>query len=306
MLFKSTGFIINLLEKIFKSNFHATGVENIPPNPTIFVANHFTRSETFILPYILYKYTKRRVRSLADDKVFVGKLGEYLEKMETLSTHNPKRNHIMLSDLISGRRDWLIYPEGIMVKDKKISKKQNYIILSYNNKKRNVFTGAAVLALKTVLCKKRYLNAIKKNNQKELELLEREFALPKGKNISLMNTMIVPVNITYYPEMPGPNRLKNTLQKFFKTASARIHEEIEIESNILAKSDVIINFGKPIDVAEYIKNGQKITDSLMILPNKTKTNLIIRFFRYRLTNLFMEQIYNNISLNFDHIFALTI
>jgi esterase/lipase/1-acyl-sn-glycerol-3-phosphate acyltransferase len=306
MLFKSTNFILGILDKIFKSNFHATGIENIPPNPTIFVANHFTRAETFIVPYVLYKHAKRRVRSLADNNVFVGKLGEYLHKMETISTTDPKRNHIILSDLITGRRDWLIYPEGIMVKDKKITKMQNYVINSFPKGKKKVFTGSAVLALKTALLKRQYLNARDENNKKKLAELEEEFTIPQGYDISVMDTMIVPINITYYPVRPGHNKIEKALNRFFKKATPRIREELEIEGNILLNSDVIVNFGKPINVPEYIKAGKKISDLVPFVNAGIKNNLMINFFRYRLTNHFMEKIYNNVCLNFDHIFALTI
>ena len=50
--FGYTSLVMNLLEKILGTKFSVTGIENLTDQPTMFVANHFTRSETFFVPYL--------------------------------------------------------------------------------------------------------------------------------------------------------------------------------------------------------------------------------------------------------------
>ena len=74
------------------------------------------------MPYIIYSHTDMEVRSLADHSIFVGYFGKFLNKVGTLSTMHESRDDIILGDLMTGRKNWMIYPEGAMVKNKKIIK----------------------------------------------------------------------------------------------------------------------------------------------------------------------------------------
>ncbi|MDD5212278.1 MAG: hypothetical protein PHV62_07670, partial [Sulfuricurvum sp.] len=89
--------------------------------PTLFCANHFTRVETFLIPSFLYQKLNIKVRSLADAGLFQPKLKEYLESLGTISTKDVNRDTIIISDLIKGQNNWLIYPEGCMLKNKKVT-----------------------------------------------------------------------------------------------------------------------------------------------------------------------------------------
>jgi 1-acyl-sn-glycerol-3-phosphate acyltransferase len=64
--FRYASVAMRILEKILGSNFSVTGLEKIPNHPVMFVANHFTRVETFFVPYLIYKHTGRQIRCLAD------------------------------------------------------------------------------------------------------------------------------------------------------------------------------------------------------------------------------------------------
>ena len=79
--FGYTSFIMNVLEKVLGTKFSVTGVENLNDQPTMFVANHFTRSETFFVPYIIYKETAKQSRTLADSKLYFGLLGKFLNSV---------------------------------------------------------------------------------------------------------------------------------------------------------------------------------------------------------------------------------
>src|SRR3989338_11583897 len=103
--FKYTSMAIGVLEKILGSRFCVTGLENLPNQPIMFASNHFTRSETFFIPYLIYKHTGRQIRCLADSGLYFGTLGRFLRSVGTISTKDSRRDNIILKDLISGEYD---------------------------------------------------------------------------------------------------------------------------------------------------------------------------------------------------------
>ncbi len=107
--FRYAAFALRILEKLLGSNFSVNGIEKIPTTPVLFVANHFTRSETFFVPYIIHKHTGRQVRCLADASLYHGALGRFLESVGTISTHHKNRDNVILKDLICAEYDWMIY-----------------------------------------------------------------------------------------------------------------------------------------------------------------------------------------------------
>ncbi len=296
---KSTETIIKVIDKIFASRIVVKNEHNIPKNPTLFVANHFTRSETFILPYILYKLNNKHIRSLADNNIFVGMFGKYLKSMGTISTTNPNRNNIILKDLITGKNDWLIYPEGIMVKNKNITKNKNYIIHKNNNLYR-VRTGAATLALKAELIKREF-SQIKK--QEDLFELKNKYNLAKRSRISEQKLSVVPIAINYYPIRTGKNKFLNLAKRFLKKIPNRVLEELEIEGNILDRSDIIINFGEAIDISDYVDKSYNLAKKIPLFSDEKKLDMLINHHRFKLTNFFMQKIYYDIELNIDHFFS---
>ena len=118
--FAISSLAIGLIRKLSGANITISG-EELPESPVLFVANHFTRFETFVVPHMLYEKYDRTSRSLADDSVFVGMLGKYMNWLGTISNKRKDRDCIIVEDLLSGKADWVIYPEGYMVKNKKIT-----------------------------------------------------------------------------------------------------------------------------------------------------------------------------------------
>ena len=88
---KSTTFALSMLERIFRAKIRVVGVENLNGEPTLFVINHFTRAETFIVPWVLYKQTGEYVHTLANPELFVGRFGEYLSQLGVIRTDEPDR-----------------------------------------------------------------------------------------------------------------------------------------------------------------------------------------------------------------------
>ena len=300
-LYRISVLLISALEKWLKPRFLIRGEEKIDNHPTLFVPNHFTRAETFIVPYILFKLFKEQVRSLAANEVFVGKLGKYLRSIKVISTKDPLRNRTIIHDLISGEYRWLIYPEGLMIKNKEIFQKGNKYLVNTPVYEGMPKTGAAVLALKSQLIKEMILENIKKGNRKKVNYYLKRFDLDL-EQISELSTVIVPINITYYPIRPQENPISKMAGKFIKEIPKRLNEELLVEGSLINNTDITINFNSPIDLAKFIKPIKKWT-FLLPISNEKKINFILGRLRHRLTQKFMSEIYNSLSVNFDHLFT---
>ena len=300
--FQYVAILMNILQKVLGTRFNIHGLEKLPNQPIMFVSNHFTRSETFFIPYILYKHTNRQVRCLADSKIFVGKFGSFLESLGTLSTKDPNRDKTIIHDLITKNCDWMIYPEGSMIKSKEI-KNDGIFISNTPYRIGPVRTGSAVLALKSELFRRNIIDAFINKDNDLLEEYQKDYQVEYNKNLNNLTTYVVPLNITYYPLRPGDNKIKKIISRFVKKIPEQILEELEIEGNILLGSNIDINFGDPISLSEYLNPTREAINKIPIIKYETKNNLILRYLKYRLTNHFMEKIYCHSLINLDHIFA---
>lgn len=277
---KFTGAFLKILEKILNIKFEITGEENIPKDKSIiFTPNHFTRFETMIVPYILNKIPHLNYcRSLAYYELFVGKLGEYLRSVKALSTSEPNRDKIIIEDLISKKYNWIVYPEGQMMKDKKIFTTKPAFFKTKRKLVSSGKTGVSVLAMKAELQAKK-----------------------KGE------IFICPVTIGYRPIHAKKNNLYLVLARFIKTAKLPkyVKEELFVESSLLTFSTITIEFGKPICVKSYIEQSTKLLQFVPI-TQAAKDQMILNSLRFSLTNRLMHQIYIRTPLSFDHFFSFTI
>ncbi len=303
--FRYAAIALRFLEKILGSNFSVTGIEKLPQQPIMFVANHFTRSETFFVPYILYKHTGRQVRCLADSSLYHGALGRFLESVGTISTKHKNRDNVIVKDLITGEYDWMIYPEGSMLKSKEIKHEQRFI--NYTPYRVGpVRTGSAVLALKSEIYREDIVEAYAKNQANVLKNFEEFLDVPYQEYFKDISTHIVPLNITYYPLRPGINKIQKLAQRLIKTIPKQVLEELEIEGNLLLGAEINISFGNPINLADYVKPTRNLVNQIPIIKDETKTNLILRYLKSRLTSKFMAEIYSDIQINLDHLFAASL
>ncbi len=300
----STAVGMRMLERILGTNIQVEGIDHLVDHPTLFVINHFTRAETFIIPYVLYKYTNQFVHTLGDDHLFKGRLGEYFEQIGMVSTRDPHRDRHIIGDLMTGRRNWVIYPEGVMVKTKKIMEKGRLVITA-PNRVGPPHTGAAIVALKSETYKREYLAAVSSNNTPEVKRLQEWFQFAGPEAVSRKATVIVPVTITYYPLRSGRNIIKRLVKKFFDEIPTRLEEELEIEGNLLlSNAEINLHFGTPIFVSDFLPHFNR---SSRLMPRFLWAHGGEKYFLgragTRLTRTLMEQIYSHLLINLDHLYC---
>ncbi|MFP4032098.1 MAG: lysophospholipid acyltransferase family protein, partial [Desulfococcaceae bacterium] len=154
--YRISGFAIEMLSGLSQASIRLHGTERIPEEAAIiFVVNHFTRIETLLLPAHLYRLTgERPVWSLADYRLFRGALKTYLDSVGAVSTRDPDRDLLIVRTLLAGEASWIIFPEGRMVKNKKIVENGRFMIQA-DGQKHPPHTGAAALALRTEFFRQR-------------------------------------------------------------------------------------------------------------------------------------------------------
>ena len=301
-VFQHTALALKILEKVLGSKFTVEGIQNLPDQPILFVSNHFTRFETFVVTYIIYKHTGRQVRCLADSGLFSGVLGKFLNSVGAISTKNSNRDNIILKDLMQANYDWMIYPEGSMIKSKETKRESGFI--NYTPSRVGpVRTGSAVMALKSQLYRDAMNEAFIQNKLDELEQLEKDTGVKYIGSLKKINTYIVPLNISYYPIRPGENKIKKLAARVMKKIPEQIAEELEIEGNLLLDADINLHFGRPINLEDYVKPVRSLINQVPLIKSGTKDNFILKYFKYRLTNDFMDKIYSDLQINLDHLFS---
>ena len=127
-MIKAAKMTIDAILKASEADIRTHGVENIPASHVLFAVNHFTRMETAFLPALINKYTKQPALSLADSSFFKGKFGVLLEKIGAVSTKHPDRDRILANALLTGKMSVIIFPEGQMIKDKKLIEKGKLLV----------------------------------------------------------------------------------------------------------------------------------------------------------------------------------
>jgi 1-acyl-sn-glycerol-3-phosphate acyltransferase len=286
-LIKTTILTLDALFKASEADIRLHDVGNIPKDqPVLFLLNHFTRLETTFFPYILYKQTGKYSLSLAHHSFFGGKFGKIMEKIGAVSTNNPDRDKLFISNMLTGKLYTIIFPEGQMIKDKKIIEKGKFMVYNVGIR-RPPHTGAARLALRAQFYREKIKECMDKGRKNELDTIKDYFGFSDDdiKTITEKDTFIVPCNITYYPIRAKNNAIKKLVEKFTKNISFRFEEELEVEGTIIMEGvDIDINFGKPISVCDYMYRSKDMVkkisdDQLYLQKTEAKKELPLRKIR---------------------------
>lgn len=302
----ATGHAIALMQALSKVNVIIHGRENIPDGSLIFVVNHFTRIETLLLPYHIYQLTQRPVWSLADATLFSGPLGQILEALGNLSTKAPDRDRVIVKSLLTGEANWIIFPEGCMVKDKSLVEHARYMV-SCAGGPRPPHTGAATLALRTEFYRKR-IERLAGELPEEAERLQKLFGIAELAPVTSGKTSIIPVNITYYPVRARENALSRLAEIFITPLDQRYHEELLMEgAMILQGVDIDIRFGAPIEPGECLAcasiEEDIFTHRRIDFDDRIPSRQAMRREGDKLMQRYMAAIYALTTVNHDHLFA---
>jgi len=286
------------------------GAENVPDQSVLYVINHFTRLETILMPYIIRKNIKKYPISLAHHSFFSGEMRTFMDKVGAISTADPDRDKIFINALLTGSHPVIIFPEGQIIKDKKIIEKGKYIV--YNSGiRRPPHSGAAQIALRTEFIREKLRVFRARGDDSSIARLATHFGFDLAdveKNIN-KETYIVPVNITYYPVRAQENALSRLASRFINNISTQFQEEMEVEGPIImGKVDIDINFGKPLLIKKYITTSYGMRKMLAdnnpyLNPEEFKKLIPFKKLCVRMRYDYMNAIYGMTTVNHDHLFS---
>jgi len=296
----------------------------------IFLFNHFSRFETFIPQFLIYEQTGAYSCAIASGEFFKedNVLSRYLKHVGVFPHDHDRLFPLLAGQILRGRKV-IIFPEGGMVKDRRvIDKRGHYSIYSrVTGNRRKLHTGPAVLAQGLETFKAAIRHA---HSQNEVALLRQwKDALQidsVDQLIAVANkpTLMVPANITFYPIRSSENLLFKSVELFSNGLSLRQSEELLIEGNIMLKNtDMDIRMGVPVDPCwvwdwrtRYLMD--KVIPEINTIDDVFTLNSRPKNWRQRLLGAdfiknaqcsrdrYMEGIYANVTINLSHLAATLI
>ncbi len=245
--------IITTLKKLLRVNLKLHKGKDQVDSGEIFLFNHFARFETFIPQYLIYQETGAFCRTVASSDFFEEEsaFSNYLLNVGGVPNNHPRLLPFLAEEILRGRKV-IIFPEGGMVKDRRVlDSRGRYSIYSPTARKtRKHHTGAAVLALALDTFKMAVLRACESGNIRRVETWAEALRLDSEKALiaaAQRPTIIVPANITFYPIRVGDNMLRKAGELLSGRLSRRLSEELMIEGNILFKdTDMDVRLGDPL------------------------------------------------------------
>jgi esterase/lipase len=250
--------VFRQVKRLLKVNFGLHGNPDLIRHGHIFLFNHFARFETFIPQYLFYEAERVYCVSVASAEFFEeDNLLSGLLRDVGVIPNNYRRLLPWLAEQILRGRKVVIFPEGGMVKDRRVLDQHgHYSIFSRGSMdRRKHHTGAAVLALCLDLFKAAVRRAARENDQARLDGWVHALNLDSREALvhaARQSTLIVPGNITFYPLRVDEHILTRTADFLKHRLSPRHAEELLIEGNILLRdTDMDIQLGRPIRSGDY-------------------------------------------------------
>lgn len=291
----------------------------------IFLFNHFSRFETFIPQYMIYERTGAYCCSIASSEFFVEDtiLAKYLKNVGVLPHNHDRLFSILASQILRGRKV-IIFPEGGMVKDRRVLDRRGHfsIYSRVTGERRKQHTGPAVLAQGLETFKITIRNAYKHKNIDQLVRWKDELGVDNLEQLlmaALKPTLIIPANITFYPIRSSENILHQGVEMLSKGLTIRQTEELLIEGNIIFRNtDMNIRMGKPVApyhvwrwwnrwLLKYGSSDFKTLDEVFdfhLSPKQWKHRVLKSYFKKNADitrNLYMKEMYANVTVNLCHL-----
>ena len=316
--------IFTILKKILRVNLKLHHKGQVDAGD-IFLFNHFARFETFFPQYLIYQETGAQCRSVASKDFFVegSAFSNYLLSVGAVPNDHPRLLPFLAEEILRGRKV-IVFPEGGMVKDRRVVDSEgHYSIYSRMAKQRRKHhTGAAVLALALDAFKTAILQAHKTGNVKRVESWVEALGMDSEDTLlaaARRPTLIVPANITFYPIRVSDNILHKVGELVGRGLSRRLSEELLIEGNILLKdTDMDVRLGDPLRPPGFwrwwerklmTQVSRKIDslDGFFGLPpegGSWDVRLIARRMRDkagRIRDEYMHRMYTGVTVNLSHL-----
>ena len=219
---------------------------------------------------------------------------------------------MIIHSLLKGDHPWIIFPEGQMIKDKKVIDPAGTFAVFNNGQRRPPHKGAAALALTTEFY--RYKLRCMYDNPKQTGLAEtcERFGVPIEtiEKVLAKRTVVIPVNVTYFPIRARDNLMLRMAQRMAKDLSPRALEELSVEGTFLSSdTDIDITLGDPIDLESYLHQPEYAEimacgDDLAKLEMDPRS--LFHDAAHELMMRYMRDIYRHTRINYDHIFATII
>jgi esterase/lipase len=290
----------------------------------IFLFNHFARFETFIPQYLIHAETGAYCRSIASSEFFEDeRFGSFLRSIGVVPNSMPDLFPFLAKEILHGRK-LIIFPEGGMVKDKRvIDEKGQFGIFSRSAlERRKHHRGAAVIALAMDAFKNALLQDFSAGKTDNIKRWAEQLGFEDSESLmmrALKPTTIVPSHITFYPIRVNDNILHQAARLLNKGINKRFAEELIVEGNLLFKhTDMDIRFAKPLVIGKYWKWWEKKLlpnvvhsfESLQELFNLTPESghwggrihaLGMKAKSNRVRDDYMTSMYNTVTVNLSHI-----
>jgi esterase/lipase/1-acyl-sn-glycerol-3-phosphate acyltransferase len=305
------GYAVKALSGLSRARIRTHGREKIPKGALIFAVNHFTRIETLLIPYQLHRLTGLTFWNLADYELFDAGLAGIFDRLGVISTRNPDRDRLMVKSLLTGEAAWIVFPEGRMVKSKKVynpgEKAAARFRVASPDGFHRPYTGTATLALRTEFYRQR-IRTIRDSFPEEVQRLARLYEIEDISRTQQIETYIIPVNVTYYPIRALENAASRLAELIFGELSDRMREEIYTEGSMLLSGvDMDIRFGAPIRIASYLKSSVVRQDTASLKPidfdDPITARPMLRKTAIKIMERYMSAIYGMTTVNHDHLLA---
>src|SRR6266571_4016368 len=183
------------------------------------------------------------------------RVGQYLLSIGALPTNYPQKYEAIARDILHGGW-WLIFPEGSMMKDRKVFDRGRLQVRDATGSVRRPPHSGAALIMLTV---QRYQDALchALRTGQDLERLCTTLGLHTLSPASLQAiahrpAAIVPLNVTYYPLNPQANLITSWLTRLVPALlhadlRERLVEELTVEGSMLLKGvDMDLRLGAPL------------------------------------------------------------
>ncbi len=291
----------------------------------IFLFNHFARFETFIPQYLIHQTCGAYCRSVAAAEFFEGDdaFANFLWSVGAVPNNHPRLLPLLAEEILHGRKV-VVFPEGGMVKDRRVfDQRGRYSIYSPTAKQRRKHhSGPAVLALVLDFFKIMMRRA---EEQGDLDVVERWAEQLRFETLSEFldaisrPTSIVPANITFYPIRVGDNLLRQGVTLFNRKLNRHFSEELMVEGNLLLKhTDMDIRLGNLIYPAyrwrwwdQFMARRfyRSITSFDQLFDMRRQSGhwdqkgfvYLIRRKASRLRDEYMHRIYGETTINLSHL-----